>query len=336
MPAGDNLYKRNGTWYARIQVRGRDIRRSLRTASRTEAEKRLKKILQQAGQVRADSDVRHTWKEAVVEWSKTAQQAIKASTLKRYLVSLGQVRGILDALYVDEITTKTISQLARRPGPSNATRRRDLTAVAVVLRWCCAQGWREDNPARTWDRSVIRERRDPIILPEVSDIDQVVARAPGNFARLVRFAQYTGMRLEEVASLTRDQFRPGSVQLTHTKAGAPRAIPLDERALAVKAEFVPFMNSRWIFWHDQGERYHNVSSRFALLVRRSGARPFRFHDLRHWFAVDYLRRGGSIYTLSQILGHSSVKTTEIYLCFLTPEEQLVAKRLGGQPPGSDS
>jgi site-specific recombinase XerD len=38
-----------------------------------------------------------------------------------------------------------------------------------------------------------------------------------------------------------------------------------------------------------------------------------FHDLRHWYAVDYLQRGGSIYTLLQILGPSSIKTTELYL-----------------------
>jgi len=68
-----------------------------------------------------------------------------------------------------------------------------------------------------------------------------------------------------------------------------------------------------------------------VLAKRSGARPFRFHDLRHWFSVNYLRRGGSIYTLSQILGHSSVKVTEIYLQFLTPEEAERSKAAGAGP-----
>jgi integrase/recombinase XerD len=49
--------------------------------------------------------------------------------------------------------------------------------------------------------------------------------------------------------------------------------------------------------------------------------PFRFHDLRHRHAVDWLKSGGSIYDLQQRLGHTSVKTTEIYLAFLTPEEK---------------
>jgi hypothetical protein len=35
----------------------------------------------------------------------------------------------------------------------------------------------------------------------------------------------------------------------------------------------------------------------------------------------YLRRGRSIYARTQILGHSSVRVTEIYLPYLTPEER---------------
>ena len=102
-------------------------------------------------------------------------------------------------------------------------------------------------------------------------------------------------------------------------------MPLDERAVGTLAGTLPYLGSPYMFWHDQGQRYRNVSSRFRIFVKRSGVRPFRVHDLRHWYAVDYLRRGGSIYTLSQILGHSSVKVTELYLAFLTPDEQAGTK-----------
>jgi integrase/recombinase XerD len=68
-----------------------------------------------------------------------------------------------------------------------------------------------------------------------------------------------------------------------------------------------------------------------LTARPKGPRRFRFHDLRHWYAVDYLRQGGSIYHLQGILGHRSIKTTEIYLDFLTPEEQEAVKRPAQNP-----
>lgn len=333
MPAGDkgqNLYKRNGTWYARVQIRGRDIRRSLQTASRAEAVKALKVILQQADHIRFYGEARHTWVQAVVEWAKEAPQTIKPATLKRYLVSLGQVREILEGMYVDEITSKTISRIARRPGASNATKRRDLTAVAVVLRWCVAHSWREDNPARTFDRTIIRERRDPIILPMEDAIDAVVNLAPGNFARLIRFAQYSGLRQEEVVDLCWFQLRGVSLQLTKTKTNIPRAVPLDERAVGTIAGTPRHLHCPYIFWHEPGDRYRNVASRFRVIAKRAlGEKAFRFHDLRHWFAVDYLRRGGSIYTLQQILGHKSLKTTEIYLTYLTPDEQAGTKAGSG-------
>jgi len=54
-------------------------------------------------------------------------------------------------------------------------------------------------------------------------------------------------------------------------------------------------------------------------------RRFRFHHLRHRAAVDWLKAGGSIYDLQGRLGHTSIKTTEMYLDYLTPEEIQAAK-----------
>ncbi len=320
-----NLYKRGSVWWARVQVAKRDVRRSLQTSSRSEALKRLKAVLEDAQHIRFYGEARQRWHNAVLEWNKDARESLSANSLKRYLVSLKQVADIIGDVYVDEIDTRTISRIARRSGVSNATRKRDLTAVSGVLRWCAAHGWREDNPARTWDRSVVRERRDPIVLPDPGDIDQVVAIAPGNFAALIRFAQYTGLRQEEAASLTRPQIRAGAIQLTVTKTIRPRAVTLDERAAGTLMGTLPYAGSAFVFWHGAGDRYRNVSSRFRVFVKRAGVRPFRFHDLRHWYAVDYLRRGGSIYTLQQLLGHKSIKTTEIYLGYVTPEEADASK-----------
>ena len=50
------------------------------------------------------------------------------------------------------------------------------------------------------------------------------------------------------------------------------------------------------------------------------------HDLRHKFAVDYLRKGGSIYQLQQYLGHASIRTTEGYLAYVTPEQRTEVRR----------
>jgi integrase/recombinase XerD len=152
---------------------------------------------------------------------------------------------------------------------------------------------------------------------------------------LIRFAHYTGLQLEEVAGLRRDQVLGDALQLTNRKTGMPRIMTLDERAADALAGTIPFVGSPYVFWHRKGERYRNVSSRFRRYVNRSGVCPFRFQDLRHWYAVDHLRRGGPIDRLSQILGHSRVKTTQIYLQYLTPEDGLgdLERELTGQRNG---
>jgi integrase/recombinase XerD len=80
-----------------------------------------------------------------------------------------------------------------------------------------------------------------------------------------------------------------------------------------------------------GSRRSSGGSRGGRRRPTSPFRRFRFHDLRHRFAVDYLRDGGNIYDLQKILGHASIKTTEIYLDYLTPDEQEAAKRPAQKP-----
>ncbi len=59
---------------------------------------------------------------------------------------------------------------------------------------------------------------------------------------VIRWAQYTGMRQEEIASLESDQVRGGTVDLSKTKISRPRSVPLDERGVDTKAGTVPALH----------------------------------------------------------------------------------------------
>jgi integrase len=50
------------------------------------------------------------------------------------------------------------------------------------------------------------------------------------------------------------------------------------------------------------------------------------HDLRHRFAIRWLKAGGNIDELSRHPGHTSVKTTEIYLGCLSNEKYGLAQK----------
>jgi integrase/recombinase XerD len=95
-----------------------------------------------------------------------------------------------------------------------------------------------------------------------------------------------------------------------------------------------YAKSDRVFWHHDGQDYKEFAKQFADITRRTlewaeenGVlfRRFRFHDLRHYHAVEFLKSGRDIYDLQKRLGHSSVKVTEMYLIYLTAEEERVAK-----------
>lgn len=351
----DNLYRRGGVYWARAKVRGSDHRRSLRTTVLKEAKVRLATFLESLEHFRFHGEARHTWRDAVVGWNAAATD-VAPSTLTRYLSSIAMVQPAhLDGLFLDQINFKKIADVvaARKDaGATNATIRRDLTAVSSVLAYSISRGWLETNAALDWvraNRKAIKERREPIRLPDAAHIDAVVAEAArtrenGTFDCLIRFAQHTGMRQEEVAGLDRSQVKPHGIELHKTKRNRFRVVPLDglnESAGGTLGGTPRKLRSSVVFWHDEGVRYANVSKMFGRVVARLVAAEtlpfaFRFHDLRHWYAVDYLRRGGSIYTLQQILGHKSIKSTEVYLDYLSPAETERAKgsRIGAHVQGS--
>jgi integrase/recombinase XerD len=75
-----------------------------------------------------------------------------------------------------------------------------------------------------------------------------------------------------------------------------------------------------------------------LLCERLGfAPPGRtLHAFRHTFAVNYLRRGGSVFHLQKVLGHSSLEMTRRYANLVTADLQSVHERvslLSKAPPG---
>jgi site-specific recombinase XerD len=56
-----------------------------------------------------------------------------------------------------------------------------------------------------------------------------------------------------------------------------------------------------------------VSRKFKRYVLKLGLDDkLHFHSLRHSFATWLVQDGASIYEVQKLLGHSSIKTTEIY------------------------
>ena len=56
---------------------------------------------------------------------------------------------------------------------------------------------------------------------------------------------------------------------------------------------------------------------FSRLAKKSGIERLHVHLCRHTFAINYLLNGGDIFSLKEILGHSTLEMVNHYLHFTT-------------------
>jgi len=321
-----DIYKRkpNGPWWGRFRSGGREFRRSLRTTSKTEAKRRLASWkAQEDAKAHFGEGKPYTWDEALARYlQEVLPHNVSENTAKRYLVSFRQVQPMLTKKRLADIGHDEVMAIAQRVGPTPATRRRDLTAVSQVLRAATAWGWLTSNPVRTTDHAVIvKERRDPIVLPSDVEIKKFIKRCHVPLNHMARFLLYSGTRLSEAANLRWTNINRGDGQPFADVVGKGkkrRAVPLNQMALAAIHDCPRHIKSDFVFWHGNGQRYTQASTQLAA-IRRSLGITWKTHDLRHKFAVDYLKAGGSVYRLQQILGHGSIAVTEMYLAHIPPE-----------------
>lgn len=338
-----NLYKRGPIFWARFKIAGREYRGSLRTPVKAEAERRLKAWRRQTeDEVLFGIGPPMAWEAVVVAWNREATKDLSPKTVQRYLVSLGQCAPLLTGLDLRKIDVprlREVVRMRREAGATTATIRRDLTAISSVIDYAIGEGWLLENPTLTIRHKRMRERRDPIVLPTEADIAAMIEAAPERFGDAIEFARETGMRADEIFGLSYRDIGAGEITIKG-KGRKLRVIPLSPKAKAIIGRQAQQAGSPFVFHHTGGRRWASPSSRFGD-IRRAVARKtarekrafdgFRFHDLRHLYAVEFLRAGkGSIYDLQQLMGHESVKTTEIYLEYLTPEQKQAARGVVAQ------
>lgn len=139
-------------------------------------------------------------------------------------------------------------------------------------------------------------------------------------------AFYTGMRLNELVNLTWRNVNlttriitVGDEEFT-TKGRNQRYIPISDEALTSilnqreNEKIIP-IGSNYVFSKPNGEKYTGdyFSKAFKKACRATGIdKSIHFHSLRHSFASNLAQKGVSLYTIKELLGHSSISTTEIY------------------------
>jgi site-specific recombinase XerD len=247
-----------------------------------------------------------------------ASPALSDSTRRAYGVDVRQFDAWLSSqgLKLDDVDVRAFADYAaelgrRRPKLAPATIARKLAAVRALVRFAL-------GPERVPDASFAPRR--PRRLPDAPKSEEVEAELAGldrdgplgaRNRALVELVYSAGLRSREAVDLDLGDvdFEQELVHV-HGKGGKQRTVPLGEEAAHCVARYLHEARPKLahgaenaLFLSARGRRLDTST------LRRLLPHP---HRLRHAFATHLLEGGADLRTIQELLGHSSLSTTQMY------------------------
>lgn len=214
------------------------------------------------------------------------------------------------------------------PPPASTSLARLQSSVRGWHRFLAREGIEIDDPSGR-----LRPPKAPRRLPKALTIDQVerLLAAPAaedpigiRDRALLELLYATGARVSEAIGLDVDDLAHGDVLRLRGKGSKERIVPIGSYArTAVDAYLTRVRPALAAKGHASarlflGARGAPLSRQSAWLVIRAAAEKAQItsevspHTLRHSFATHLLQGGADVRVVQELLGHSSVATTQIY------------------------
>lgn len=154
------------------------------------------------------------------------------------------------------------------------------------------------------------------------------------FYNIILFALYTGCRLDEILSLKWSDINVSGcyADIVKTKTKVPRSVPLPDALMNSLNKYISdnsALLSPFVFPNPDGGKYmkSSVSRKFKRILRLLNFdEKFHFHCLRHTFASK-LSVTAQLPVIQDILGHSAITTTKIYIHNLARTKSDAVKNL---------
>jgi integrase len=308
-----------------LDSNGKYRSRSMKTSNATIAKQRLKELEKLEYEikigVREDSSAaekmqQQTLYKVVESFFSDQKNLIRPSTVQRYQDSLNElilvfgkdkpIRSFVKRDYA-MLTEALIN--AEKPDPKMRIlkQRFTLTTVNIMLRgirrffnWAVENDYLEKLPFKV--RMLRLEKKPPKFMTD-DEVTRFLDKAKVNMALHDLYLVFleTGMRRDEIHN---SELLPDGrhLRITKTKGHKDRIIPIPDKiaSLYQKAKDRSYENSY-------------VTRQFKRFVHQAGlSDEFSLHSLRHTFAVRHWVKYRDINLTKEVLGHSSVTTTEVY------------------------
>lgn len=268
------------------------------------------------------------------------ERNLSQHTLRAYRADLDRFISFLAADYlgveaktlrpqdVEPVAVRSFLAAMTRDKLSRRSQARSLSAVKSLFKYACREGLLENSPA-----AAVRSPKQEKHLPRHLRPDEMerLVDAPeddGPLARrdraLIELLYATGLRVGELVSLDwQDLDLSARVLRVVGKGGKERMVPFGQPA----AQALRTWLDDWehlvardgeddpVFLNHRGGRLSDRSVRRILDRHTEGAglpAGVHPHTLRHTFATHLLEEGADLRTIQELLGHSSLATTQKY------------------------
>ena len=328
---GTNIYKRkDGRWEARyikeILPNGKKKYGSVYAKSYAEAKvKQQQHIFEITKSIPKQCDI--TINELSDFWLKSIEKSVKILTLQKYTGILkNHILPFFGQILVTQITEKSITELS-------AKKLKDLSAstvneMLIVLNEILSFAHKEYKISKPQVNMIREHKKEMKVLSkfeqqrlEIYLLSNMDIYKFGTFIAL-----YTGIRIGELCALNKKDIKDGILSINKTmhristEKGSKVIIESPKSDSSIrKIPVSKFLNSMIEKNTNDGFFLQTKNGNFVeprLLQQKfnkyssdCGIEGATFHTLRHTFATRCIEAGFDIKTLSEILGHASVKTT---------------------------
>lgn len=261
------------------------------------------------------------------------------SDVASLLAELPSVAGDPDLSDVAEldlpILRSWLAELTRR-GLSRASLARRAAAARTFTGWAHSRGILNEDPGArlmapradsTLPTTLTSEEIDRAISVAAEAAKQGEDGGPASAQRvrdwaIVELLYATGVRVSELAQLDRADIDFGSRLVRVLGKGAvermvPFGVPAQralEAWLAVRSDLAAPHSGDAVFLGTRGGRFgvRGIRDRVHAIMREAGVRDVAPHALRHTAATHLLEGGADLRAVQEVLGHSSLTTTQRY------------------------